>query len=147
MCHTSAWPQVGAAHVYGIDASSIADQAQQIVKENGFEDTVSPTARCSCCSLVLSAMHLPVFSTSVPSHSVLVASDDFAMLIHDFASLGWAGCCRMPLRPHLQHPDLFGTSICSSVLACVVVRVAQTMPHTELQLEFIWQTPAMVEPM
>eukprot|EP00891_Asterochloris_glomerata_P003725 jgi/Astpho2/3725/fgenesh1_pm.00060_%23_13_t len=33
--------KVGAAHVYGIDASSIADQAQQIVKENGFEDKIT----------------------------------------------------------------------------------------------------------
>ncbi len=34
-------PQAGAAHVYGIECSTIAEQAQQIVMDNGFSDTVT----------------------------------------------------------------------------------------------------------
>lgn len=33
--------QAGAKHVYGIECSAIADQAQQIVKDNGFEGRVT----------------------------------------------------------------------------------------------------------
>lgn len=32
-------PQAGAAHVYGVDMSRIADSARQIVADNGFADT------------------------------------------------------------------------------------------------------------
>jgi hypothetical protein len=34
-------PQAGAAHVYGIECSSIAEQAKQIVADNGFADRVT----------------------------------------------------------------------------------------------------------
>jgi hypothetical protein len=33
--------QAGAKHVYGIECSAIADQATQIVKDNGFDDRVT----------------------------------------------------------------------------------------------------------
>jgi hypothetical protein len=33
--------QAGAKHVYGIECSAIADQATQIVKDNGYEDRVT----------------------------------------------------------------------------------------------------------
>lgn len=33
--------QAGAAHVYGIECSSIAEQARVIVTENGFSDQVT----------------------------------------------------------------------------------------------------------
>ena len=33
--------QAGAKHVYGIECSTIADQATQIVKDNGFEGKVT----------------------------------------------------------------------------------------------------------
>lgn len=46
--------QAGAAHVYGIDMSAIAESAQQIVADNGFADRITiirgkvgPPCRCN----------------------------------------------------------------------------------------------------
>lgn len=33
--------QAGARHVYGIECSAIADQGQEIVRDNGYEDRVT----------------------------------------------------------------------------------------------------------
>ena len=33
--------QAGAKHVYGIERSAIAEQAKQIVQDNGYQDTVT----------------------------------------------------------------------------------------------------------
>ena len=35
------WTQAGAKHVYAIECSSIAEQARQIVADNGFADRVT----------------------------------------------------------------------------------------------------------
>lgn len=34
-------PQAGAKHVYGIECSAIADQAKQIVEDNGYSDKIT----------------------------------------------------------------------------------------------------------
>ncbi len=45
--------QAGAKHVYGIECSTIADQATQIVRDNGYEDRVTiikgKVEEVSCC--------------------------------------------------------------------------------------------------
>ena len=61
-------PQAGARHVYGIERSAIAEQAKQIVADNGYQDKVT-------------IIHGKVEDTELPVPQVLVAIPMF-MLPH-----------------------------------------------------------------